>query len=347
MLILRYLLFPISLLYGVIMALRNVLYDKGVLKQHGFPLPLISVGNLTVGGTGKTPMVEYLLHHLLTHHKVNTLSRGYGRKSKGYLALKEDSTATQVGDEPLQMFLKYRPKLQSVVCESRVEGVSRLLQDFPDTEIIVLDDAYQHRALKAGFSILLCDYNRPFYKDFMMPTGYLREFRAGAKRAQAIVVSKCPDELSVTQRNAIKASLARYAPNCPVFFTQVEYKAVQAIQAQKAFEDYPSVVMLTGIARPEAMKAYLSQHRKVVRHFAFPDHHSFSDAELAEIKALWADGKSEACLVITEKDYMRLKPYLKDTTWGHIPVFVLPIGLKFVEQEKEFLHLIDSFVSSF
>ncbi|MDN4164120.1 tetraacyldisaccharide 4'-kinase [Cytophagales bacterium LB-30] len=347
MLILRYLLFPLALLYGAIMALRNFLYSKGILHSHSFPLPIISVGNLTVGGTGKTPMVEYLLHHLASNKVVATLSRGYGRATKGYIALQENSTAARVGDEPLQMFLKFRPQVQSVVCENRVEGVQRLKQDFPNTEVILLDDAYQHRALKAGFSILLCDYNRPFYEDFMMPTGNLREFRSGANRAHAIVVTKCPEELSSTKRNTIQAAIARYAPACPVFFTQVQYQAVRTIQASKSFDAYQQVVLLTGIARPEPMKTYLSQQKQVVKLFAFPDHHNFTESDLEKVQSEWTAARADTCLVTTEKDYMRLKTHLLDTTWAHIPVFVLPIGLKFVEQEEEFLHLIDSFVSSF
>ena len=192
---LKFLLYPFSLLYGLITDFRNVLFDKGFKSQTGFDIPIINVGNLTVGGTGKSPQIEYLIRLLADTYQVASLSRGYGRKTKGYILADEHANAEQIGDEPMQFFQKFGSKISVVVSEKRVEGVQQLLQEKPTTELILLDDAYQHRYITPSFNILLMDYHRPFYEDLTFPAGRLRERRRGANRADCIVVSKCPENL--------------------------------------------------------------------------------------------------------------------------------------------------------
>src|SRR5688572_24511218 len=222
--ILKLALFPFSILYGWIMLLRNFLYSQGVFKSTKFNVPVISVGNLTVGGTGKTPHVEFLLR-LLKNKKTATLSRGYKRKSKGFLLAEPTVSAELLGDEPYQYYLDF-PETKVAVCEKRVEGIEKLTALFPETEVIILDDAYQHQAVSPKLNLLITDFYRRFDTDLMMPTGLLREPRSGAKRADAVIVSKCPENLTQAQKTDLQNGIGKYTKsNTPVFFTTYKYGA--------------------------------------------------------------------------------------------------------------------------
>ena len=220
--LIRYLLFPLSLLYGLITLARNVLFDFSILKSSSFDIPTILVGNLSAGGTGKTPHVEYLIQLLKDNHKIATLSRGYGRKSNGFVLANQNSTAQDIGDEPLQFFHKF-PEITVAVDAKRVQGIIELMSQNNPPEIILLDDAFQHRAFSAGFSILLTDVNSLFFNDFMLPTGNLRESSRGRSRADAIVVTKCSSDLTEAEKNKIELKIN--TPNIPIFFSQIDYSA--------------------------------------------------------------------------------------------------------------------------
>ncbi len=298
------LLKPLSFLYGLVTTLRNRLYDNRMLRSESTSQFSIVVGNLTVGGTGKTPLVEYLIRTLGQENRIVTLSRGYGRTTRGFLMAAPDSTADEIGDEPLQYYQKFGQKIPVAVCENRVKG-SRFLQEyFPAHNLLLLDDAFQHRALRPDLAILLNDFNRPFYRDDPFPGGRLRESRYGAKRADVIVTTKCPPDLSQNAKAAIRQQIAKYAaPGTPCFFAGVRYGTPQG------FDDTDvsprSVVLVTGIAQPQPLQKYVAEKFVLDQHIRFPDHHSYTEEEVAEmLKSL----KNDQIILTTEKDKVKLRP---------------------------------------
>jgi tetraacyldisaccharide 4'-kinase len=300
MIFLRYLLFPFSIIYGCITAIRNFLYDNTILKSYSFKIPIIAVGNLSVGGTGKTPHVEYLIRLFQDTYKVATLSRGYKRKSSGFIIANKDATAELVGDEPFQMYLKF-PKINVAVDADRKNGIEKLLalKDKPD--VILLDDAFQHRKVKAGFYILLTSYNDLYYNDLMLPTGNLREYKSGAKRANMIIVTKCPEDISEIAQQNIKNKIGL---NLPVFFSCISYDDYVYNENEKiAVSEIKKVekILVAGIAKPESFYRYLQNENDEV--LTFNDHHQFT---IEEIEALRLQTKTKK-IITTEKDYVRLK----------------------------------------
>src|SRR5829696_3032973 len=217
----RILLLPFALLYGLIVIIRNWMYDRNILKSASFGLPLIGVGNLSVGGTGKSPMVEFLVMHLKGQFKVATLSRGYKRKTKGYALANENTTAIEIGDEPLQFYKKF-PEVPIAIGEERIVAIPQLLHDHPQTEVVILDDAFQHRTIKAGFNIILTDYGNLFTRDFFLPTGDLRDAKSSYKRAEIIVVTKCRPDLSREEKEALIKEIAP-AERQKIFFATISY----------------------------------------------------------------------------------------------------------------------------
>ena len=298
----------LSLLYGFVMSVRNRLFDLGVLRSHRFPLAVIGVGNLAVGGTGKTPHTEYLLRHLLAAgQRAGMLSRGYGRRTLGFREV-TDCTADEAGDEPLQVKRKY-PAAYVCVCEDRVAGIRRMLRERPDLQAIVLDDAYQHRYVTPSLNILLTDFSRPYYADRVLPTGRLRERAVGARRADIIVVTKCPPTLDEAARQDI---LQRLQPEArqTVFFSSLRYGALRPFEEEAVApeDDEPTLqgkrlLLLTGIARPEPLLQHLQATGAEVEMAAFADHHRFSKAEISRlgVRAAGFD-----LVVTTEKDAARL-----------------------------------------
>jgi tetraacyldisaccharide 4'-kinase len=318
--LLRKLLFPFAILYGLITSIRNFLFDKGILKSYSFDLPVIAVGNLSVGGTGKTPQIEYLIRLLSDKYKIATLSRGYKRQSKGFILADANSNATILGDEPFQFYKKF-PSIQVAVDADRKNGIEQLLSLTEKPEVILLDDAFQHRKVKAGFYILLTSYGDLYSDDFMLPTGNLRESRSGAQRANMIIVTKCPFNLSLDEQNAIKNRL-KVSENQELYFTFIAYeefiygenRKINVNEIQSAAK-----LLVAGIAKPEPFFAYLQDTNDVC--LSFPDHHNFTDKDILEIKNLAQNN----IIITTEKDYMRLK--------GSLPseqLFYLPIQSSFV-----------------
>lgn len=318
--LLRKLLFPFAILYGLITSIRNFLFDKGILKSYSFDLPVIAVGNLSVGGTGKTPQIEYLIRLLSNKYKIATLSRGYKRQSKGFILAEANTNAAILGDEPFQFFQKF-PSIQVAVDADRKNGIEQLLSQQEKPEVILLDDAFQHRKVKAGFYILLTSYGDLYSDDFMLPTGNLRESRSGAKRANVIIVTKCPFNLSLEQRNDIKNRL-KVSEDQELYFTFIAYedfiysenRKINVNEIQSAAK-----LLVAGIAKPEPFFAYLQDTNDVC--LSFPDHHNFTDKDILEIKNLAQNN----IIITTEKDYVRLK--------GSLPseqLFYLPIQSSFV-----------------
>jgi tetraacyldisaccharide 4'-kinase len=318
--LLRKLLFPFAILYGLITSIRNFLFDKGILKSYSFDLPVIAVGNLSVGGTGKTPQIEYLIRLLSDKYKIATLSRGYKRQSKGFILADANSNATILGDEPFQFYKKF-PLIQVAVDADRKNGIEQLLSLTEKPEVVLLDDAFQHRKVKAGFYILLTSYGDLYSDDFMLPTGNLRESRSGAQRANMIIVTKCPFNLSLDEQNAIKNRL-KVSENQELYFTFIAYeefiygenRKINVNEIQSAAK-----LLVAGIAKPEPFFAYLQDTNDVC--LSFPDHHNFTDKDILEIKNLAQNN----IIITTEKDYMRLK--------GSLPgeqLFYLPIQSSFV-----------------
>jgi tetraacyldisaccharide 4'-kinase len=333
-------LFPFSLLYAAVTRLRNFFYDKGWLKSYSFNIPVIAVGNLSVGGTGKTPMIEYLVRLLKDDHNLAILSRGYGRKTSGFLLGTQGTNAEKIGDEPYQFYRKF-DDVKVAVDENRVRGVQTLLEEKNPPDAVLLDDAYQHRRIRAGFYILMTSYGKLYSEDWVLPAGNLREPRSGSKRANVVVVSKCPDNMNENERNLICDRL-NLNEDQEVFFTGIEY-AGKAIGNKKelTLEELSSyqVLLVTGIANPSPLLEYLSQKEIDATHLKFSDHHQLSPGEHARIESAFGKlpGKKKTVLT-TEKDYVR------NFESSELPVYYLPIQTRFYGGEELFKQIIHNYV---
>ena len=334
MIILRYLLFPFAILYGWITSIRNFLYDKGVLKSYSFDIPIIAVGNLSVGGTGKTPQIEYLIRLLSANYKIATLSRGYKRKSKGYVLADINSTAENLGDEPFQMHQKF-PSIKVAVDADRKNGIENLLKLDDKPDIILLDDAFQHRKVKAGLYIMLSAYNDIFYDDFMLPTGNLRESSSGAKRADIIVITKCPKDLSIGEQERIKAKIKF---EVPIFFSFIDYD--NNVYGEKEIIGISEIIdkdklIIAGIAKPEPFFNFIKRENDSI--MIFSDHHNFSENDINTIREK-SNGK---IIITTEKDYVRLK------TQNLNNLYYLPIKSSILINEQTFNSLVTEYLIRF
>ena len=332
--LLRKLLFPFAILYGFITSLRNYLYDKGILKSYSFDIPVIAVGNLSVGGTGKTPQIEYLIRMLSPNYKVATLSRGYKRKSEGFILADAATTAEILGDEPFQYFKKF-PDIQVAVDADRKNGIEQLLNQKSRPEIILLDDAFQHRKVKAGFYILLTAYEDLFCDDFMLPTGNLRESRNGAKRANLIIVTKCPLDITELEQQNIKNKLA---VDLPIYFSSIDYDDMVYNDTESlAVSDLKLTpkMLLAGIAKPKPFFDYLQTDKDEV--MTFSDHHHFRESDILNIKSQAID----KIIVTTEKDFVRL-----DAKILRKQLFYLPIKSKFLINQESFDKIILNYVGT-
>ncbi|MDM1395923.1 tetraacyldisaccharide 4'-kinase [Myroides odoratimimus] len=334
--LLRKLLFPFAILYGGITSLRNYLYSINILKRTSFSTPTIVVGNLSVGGTGKTPMVEYIIRLLKDKYKIATLSRGYKRKSEGFFLADEHTTMEQIGDEPFQYHHKF-DNIAVAVDAKRVNGIENILKRRTDTQAIVLDDAFQHLAVKGGFNILLTTYDEPYYNDYILPTGNLRESRRGAKRADIIIVTKCPPTLSLTEQNEIVKKLNLKLGQLS-FFTYIEFSKLAYSKADSiSVEDLKKeeFLMVAGIAKPQSFFDHLKDDKTIC--LTFPDHHHFSSTDIELILNKAKENK----IITTEKDYVRLN--------GLIPsnkLYYLPIQTSFLNNQEEFDKTILNYVGA-
>ncbi|MWB94587.1 tetraacyldisaccharide 4'-kinase [Flavobacterium sp. GA093] len=340
--LLRKLLFPFAVLYGLITSVRNFLFDTEILKSTSFDVPVIAVGNLSVGGTGKTPQIEYLIRLLSDKYKIATLSRGYKRQSEGFVLADATSNAAILGDEPFQFYQKF-PNIQVAVDANRTNGITQLLSQKEKPQIILLDDAYQHRKVKAGFYILLTSYGDLYADDFMLPTGNLRESRSGANRANVVIVTKCPKDLSVEKQDEIGRKL-NLNPSQELYFTFIDYDDFIVGQKEKVTVSEiknEAKILLAGIAKPTPFFEYLKNETDEC--LTFPDHHHFSEADIETILEK-AQGKK---IITTEKDYVRLKDSKLISQ-----LYYLPIKSTFSNSQENFdtsilKHVSDSEKQSF
>lgn len=335
--ILKLLLAPIAFIYGLIVKVRNLMFDYGILRSVSFEKPVICIGNITVGGTGKTPHVEYLLKLLSARLNVATLSRGYRRKTKGFGYVDTTSNSTEAGDEPLQMKLKY-PAVQVAVDADRVNGISRLIRENPDLDLIILDDAYQHRWVKPGLLILLIDFNRLITRDYFLPMGRLRDSVKEKRRADIVLITKCPDDLSHEQKASISAELM-LSPSQSIYFTATGYG-----EPIPVFKEYGKnltlnrsqvVFAMAGIANPTFFFSYIRSKANLIETYTFPDHFAFTENKIYPIfDSYLKNGTLGKAIVTTEKDAARLRGIHSLDEEFKKAIFYIPIEVKFLDNQE-------------
>ena len=340
----RFLLFPFSWIYSVITWLRNLFFDLGIFpSKHFEEVAVISVGNLIAGGTGKSPQIEYLLHLLEGKYKVATLSRGYGRKSTGFKLVNENSISDETGDEPLQFKRKF-PTIPVAVDVSRVNGIKQLMKLHPDLDVVLLDDAFQHRYVKSGLSILLTDNSAPYYKDHVLPYGMLREAAGGAKRADIIVVTKTPENMTGIEKRSVMHDL-KLQEHQKAYFSFIKYEELHPVvnnfstqnsDPKQNLDQAKHVILLSGIANPKPLEIFLRTKTQNVKLICYPDHHEFTVVEMMQLKEAYEKTEGDQKFIITtEKDTMRLKkPGLLEIIQD-LPVYYLSIHIDYNSPDKE------------
>ncbi|MGI6479245.1 MAG: tetraacyldisaccharide 4'-kinase [Salinivirgaceae bacterium] len=337
----RILLFPFSIIYGLIVRVRNFMFDHGIIKSADYNIPTIGVGNITVGGTGKTPHVEYLINLLHKTHNISVLSRGYKRETRGIVEATIDSTSMEIGDEPKQIKQKF-PDVSVIVSASRRKAINKIVsgQIGNNPDVIILDDSYQHRYVKTGVTILLIDYNRPIYEDHILPYGRLRESAADINRANIVVVTKSPMDLKPIERRIIYKNLNLY-PYQTLLFSSLKYGKLtplwgnsDSIPDDFNIEDY-TVLLLTGIANPALLRKHLENSCNEIIDLRYSDHYKYGDKDIARIETVFEKIEATNKIIITtEKDAVRLKDLqsMKDST---LPVFYIPIEIVFLDNMSE------------
>ncbi|MES2763892.1 MAG: tetraacyldisaccharide 4'-kinase [Bacteroidota bacterium] len=341
--------FPFAVIYGIITSLRNLLYDWKILKSKSVDVHTICVGNLAVGGTGKTPHVEYLINLLQNDYKIAILSRGYKRKTSGFTRADQTSTALDIGDEPLQYKTK-NPNLEVCVDANRVNGIKKMLEFAEPPNVVILDDAFQHRALHCELKIVVSEYTNLFLHDCMMPAGYLRESKKGIQRADIIIVSKTPDKTTAIEiRNVIKD--LKPLAHQQLFFTWLKYGELMGFQNPADTIDTLNdlfryrIVVFTGIGNPDPMITYLKEYSSEVKHIRHPDHHQFTLQDIADVRTqLDAIEGGNKIVVTTEKDAMRLRGTDLQDIANTLPLYVLPIEVDFKDKAQEFNDTIINYV---
>lgn len=332
----RTILYPLSLIYGAGVTARNLMFKWGLLKRRTFKVPVIVVGNISVGGTGKTPHTEYIISLFKLTHHVGVLSRGYGRNTRGFIQLTRNSTPNDVGDEPYQMYRKYGDGAMFAVCENRVEGIEEMLRLDPDIDVIILDDAYQHRYVKPSMSIVLTEFNRPFFLDHLLPYGRLREPARAIENADVVIVTKCPEQLKPLELRIFKTNLKLF-PYQKLFFSRFVYRQPLPLFPDETSYiptlDYLSpddaILSISGIANPRPFVMYLRQFKAKVKVKIFPDHHNFTKKDLKVIEERFnAMQGANKLIITTEKDAVRLinNPYFPPQLRKYI--YYLPIAVK-------------------
>ena len=343
----RYLLFPFSLFYGAFVWLRNWLFDKNILKSSAFNFPVICVGNLATGGTVKTPMTEYLVEILRKQYKTATLSRGYKRKTKGFAIANDSTTAIDIGDEPMQFHQKF-PDITVAVGEERLVAIPQILHQRPDTRVIILDDAFQHRSVRPGLNLLLTDYRNLYTRDLMLPAGDLRDNKASRKRADIIIVTKCKSGLTVKERDQIIDEIKPTGVQ-KVFFTEIVYSQPYHLFSRAAgnITSATDILLLSGIANPRPLMEFLAAHVHSYDMIRYADHHIFTSDDLKDIQKHFDKLVSSNKLILTtEKDGVRLEKF--KTELAAYPIFVLPVKHRFLHgQEDNFHQKVFDFVESF
>ena len=337
--VLRFILLPVSLLYAAGTLIRNFLYDVGIFSSRSYPFPLINVGNLAAGGTGKSPHVEYLLRILSTEYHFTTLSRGYGRKNSGFEEVQTTSTFVECGDEPVMIKSNF-PKVHIFVDGNRRRGIREIQKKYPETQGIILDDAFQHRSVTPGLNILLTDYSRLYIQDFVLPTGYLREPKRGASRADIVVVTKCPDIFSPVDARAIRKRL-RVKPYQSVYFSYIKYSELEPVYSttppfQGKLNNQLSVLLFTGIAKPGNLYYKIKNSVKEVQHLRFSDHHAFGISDINRITSGFESLKGDRKIILTtEKDSIRMQlPGIREILESY-PIYYLPIEVAFHGKDQQ------------
>lgn len=343
-------LLPASLLFGMVVNIRNHFYNHGIFKSVRFGLPVLSIGNLTIGGTGKTPHTEYLVRLLRNKYKIAVLSRGYGRHTKGYQLASTNSTQESIGDEPFQIYMKY-PDVIVAVDESRVDGISKLLT-YPNPDVILLDDAYQHRAVNPSLNILIVNYHRNIFQDKLLPAGLLREPHNETRRADIIVISKCPNDISEDEMSAIKRDF-NLTNRQSLYFTRICYNELvhfnDSTQTSRisSIGDNTSVLIVTGIASPMLIETELKKFTSHISLLSFPDHHQYTDSDIERIDKEFGKMQGESRIIVTtEKDATRLRSMNIEGTLQS-KIFILPIAIDFIKDGKEFDAAIIEHIDSF
>ena len=317
----RILLFPFSLIYALVTSTRNKLFDWGILKSHHISIPSIGVGNLSVGGTGKSVVVDFLISSFRGKSRIAVLSRGYGRETKGVVVADQTSSASTIGDEPFQFYSKYSG-IEVVVAEKRVRGIKKMIQMNRQLDLILLDDVLQHRSISPSIMLLTTTYDQPFFSDTLLPVGNLRELKSGAKRAEIIIVTKCPNKLTQDQMDVFAVKL-NLNPNQQLFFTKIKYSStIQNTTTKLLLKDLKNdFILVTGIANPSPLVQYLKGLNLHFQHLEFPDHHVFSSSDISRIKMMSQNG----LVITTEKAFTRLRPLIENKT-----LFYLPISMEFL-----------------
>jgi tetraacyldisaccharide 4'-kinase len=331
------LLSSLALIYGSAVAIRNSLYDKKVFKSVRFDFPVIGIGNLSAGGTGKSPHIEYLIALLQYTYKVATLSRGYGRRSHGFLIAEANTSALQIGDEPRQFKTKFPDTIVSV-CEDRVLGLPRILHEHPETELVLLDDAFQHRSISPGLSVLLTEYSNRFTQDDLIPLGWLRESRRNYHRADIIIITKCPSNLTDSEKQKIVTEINPYRYQ-KLYFSSIQYAPIYSFNdtsLKAELDKRLDVLLVCGIAKHEDLRSYLESKVRNVYMRNYRDHHVFDVYDLEQIRETFANiGGSNKIIVTTEKDAARLEEHRDWFLQNKIEIFVQPITVRFLGGDAE------------
>ena len=327
-------------MYDLVTTFRNFLFEIDFFKQKRFPIPVIVVGNLSVGGTGKTPQIEYLIRLLKNKYLIAVLSRGYKRKTKGFIKVTNSHSANEVGDEPLQFFKKF-PEVFVAVDEKRVSGIEQILMH-SNTDLVLLDDAYQHRKVTGSFYLLLTKFDDLFVDDFLLPTGNLRESRRGAERANAIIVTKCPENFNENHQKSIENKLGKYQK--PIFLTAISYSKIVKGFSEILVDDLSNfeVLLVTGIANPSSLTRFLNDQKITFQHLEYPDHHQFSTKDIEQINLQFdAIQNHQKLILTTEKDYVRLSSDIKSCYYLEIETTFLG------NQKQDFDNLLISHIDQF
>lgn len=349
MLLIRLILLPLSLIYALVIILRNKFYDWKIFSSTQFSIPVISVGNITVGGTGKTPHIAYLIALLKDQYKIAVLSRGYGRSSTGFKLVSEKYPVTKVGDEALMLKQKY-PETIMAVDESRINGINTLLESNPDIQVMLLDDAFQHRAVKPGLSVVLVDYYQPVFNERLLPAGRLRENKSALSRADVIVLSKTPIDLTIEQQHEFEQKI-QLQPHQKLYFSYLSYgdlvslnESISSIPVSK-LKKY-DCLLVTGIANTKSLIDFVKPNCQSVKHIAFNDHHNYSADDIKNIIKQFEELKSDKKIILTtEKDAVRFNNFKKELL--NRPVYYVPIEVQFHTSKKEkFQDMIFQYINS-
>lgn len=332
---------PLSWLYSLIIQVRNLLYNYSIQKTYIFDRPIISVGNLTIGGTGKTPCIEYLIHLLKQQCSIIVLSRGYKRTTTGFILASKHDTACSIGDEPYQLYKKFanNAPVKIAVSEDRPKAINQLLSLFPGKQAILLDDAFQQRRIKPHLNILLTDFYRPFFRDHVLPAGKLREPKQEAKRADVIMVTKCPEKLSKATQQYFKHHINKYSGHktIPIFFARINYQQPIPLFPVQQTGFSKNILLITGIANPQPLVNHIKAHYQLMQHLAFRDHHIFTPKDIAKISTVFHGlGAHNKCVLTSEKDSVRLMQPSLQALLKHIPIFYLPISMELIQEKQVF-----------